>query len=145
MRLSHEDIKDFINEPYFSRGEFYFNHRMVHIVSVSDFDVKSKVVGSGVYKVTLRRNGNSLNGECSCPAFENFGPCKHMAATGFALIQYNQRGYKSSRECSDRINEQDHFEKLLLKKTKRELIEMILNLSVYYPEIVSELEYEEYE
>ncbi|OWZ25569.1 SWIM zinc finger family protein [Wolbachia endosymbiont of Wuchereria bancrofti] len=62
---------------------------MVHIVSVSNFDVKLKVVGSGVYKVALRRDGNSLDGECFCPAFENFSPCKHIAATDFALIQYN--------------------------------------------------------
>ncbi|AAW70839.1 Predicted protein [Wolbachia endosymbiont strain TRS of Brugia malayi] len=61
---------------------------MVHIVSVSNFDVKLKVVGSGVYKVTLRHDGNSLDGECFCPAFD-FGPCKHIAATDFALIQYN--------------------------------------------------------
>ncbi|QIT36028.1 hypothetical protein [Wolbachia endosymbiont of Brugia pahangi] len=35
--------------------------------------------------------------------------------------------------------------KVATKKAKEKLIEMILNLSVYYLEIVSELEYKEYE
>ncbi|WP_265036304.1 SWIM zinc finger family protein [Wolbachia endosymbiont (group A) of Anomoia purmunda] len=144
MKLNRGNIEDLVDEPYFSRGEFYFNHGLVRIISVSDFDVKSKVVGSRVYKVTLKYNGQCLGGECSCPAFENFGPCKHMAATGFALIQYNKQGYCSSAECSDRIDEQDRFEKLLLKKTKQEFVAIVIRLSDYCPEIiVDELEDEE--
>ncbi|WP_369408750.1 SWIM zinc finger family protein [Wolbachia endosymbiont of Pentalonia nigronervosa] len=140
IKLNRAYIKDLIDEPYFSRGEFYFNNGMVHIISVKDYCVKSKVVGSGVYRVTLRYGGKHLDGECSCPAFENWGPCKHMAATGFALIQYNSHGYQSSSECSDRIDEQNRFEKALRKKTKQELIEIIIRLSDCYPEIIDELE-----
>ncbi|AWW50873.1 SWIM zinc finger family protein [Wolbachia endosymbiont of Folsomia candida] len=144
MKLNRGDIENFVDEPYFSRGEFYFNHGLVRIISVSDFDVKSKVVGSRVYKVILKHNDQCLDGECSCPAFENFGPCKHIAATGFALIQYNRQGYYSSAECSDRIDEQDRFEKLLLKKTKQELVAIVIRLSDYCPEIIiDELESQE--
>ncbi|MDM8335232.1 SWIM zinc finger family protein [Wolbachia pipientis] len=42
--------------------------------------------GAYVYRITLRCNGPLLSGGCSCPAFVYYGPCKHMAATGFALI-----------------------------------------------------------
>lgn len=127
MRIRRVDIERLVREPYLSRGEVYFNQGLVKIISVSDSEIKSKTVGKEIYEVTLRHNGISLGGECSCPAFRNWGPCKHMAATGFALIASNQWGYEASAFCHDRIDEQNRVERLLLTKTREELIKIILN------------------
>ncbi|MDD9331120.1 MAG: SWIM zinc finger family protein [Wolbachia sp.] len=78
-----------------------------------------------------------FDGKCSCPAFENFGPCEHVVTTAFSLIQHSRQGCLSSDECSNCIDEQDRFERLLLKKTKQELVVIILHFSSYYPKIRS--------
>jgi uncharacterized Zn finger protein len=91
MRLYHRDIKGLIKEPYLSRGRDYFNKGKVQIISVNESESKSKVAGSTVYRVTLWYDGPFLSGECSCPAFVYYGPCKHMAATGFALINLDRK------------------------------------------------------
>ncbi|WP_265038161.1 hypothetical protein [Wolbachia endosymbiont (group A) of Hylaeus communis] len=42
-----------------------------------------------------------------CPAFVYYGPCKHMAATGFALVALDRKEYRSSA----RPDEQTLFER----------------------------------
>ncbi|WCR57668.1 SWIM zinc finger family protein [Wolbachia endosymbiont of Ctenocephalides felis wCfeJ] len=144
MRLYHKDISDLIKEPYLSRGRDYFNKGKVQIISVNESESKSKVVGSKIYRVTLRYDGPLLGGECSCPAFVYCGPCKHMAATGFALINFDREKYRSS-VCSGRVDKQAHLENFLLQKTNQELISIIVRLNNQYPVVYEELEDKEYE
>ena len=112
MKLHYEDITDLIEEPYLSRGRDYFNQGKVQIISVDESRCKSKVIGSYVYRATLWYDGPFLSGECSCPAFVYFGPCKHMAATGFALINLSRRntGHRSEHAgkqvCLKRLKKQ---------------------------------------
>ncbi|WP_237342962.1 SWIM zinc finger family protein [Wolbachia endosymbiont of Folsomia candida] len=142
MRLNYKDIRDFIKESYITKGRGYFDDGMVQIVSVNESHAESNVTGSSVYQVTLKHNGQYLTGKCSCPALGYCGPCKHMAATCFALIQLDRQEYRSSLEY---VDEQDRLEKLLIKKTKQELIPIIVRFSDRHPEILEELEDEEYE
>ncbi|MCG8340445.1 MAG: SWIM zinc finger family protein [Cytophagales bacterium] len=139
MRLQREQIRAFIGEPYFSRGEAYFKDGMIQIVSISDTLVQAKAVGTRVYNVQLVLENSYLDGTCSCPAFEDFGPCKHMAATGLAIIAYGQGAYNPSITCINQAAEFEEFEKALRSKTKDELISIIIRLSDYYPEIIDEL------
>ncbi|WP_264328779.1 SWIM zinc finger family protein [Wolbachia endosymbiont (group A) of Andrena hattorfiana] len=141
MRLYYKGITGLIKEPCLSSGRDYFNKRKVQIISVNESQAKSKVVGSNVYRVTLKHDGPLFSGTCFCPAFCYFGPCKHMAATGFALIDLDREEYRSSA----RPDEQTLFERFLLKKTKQELISIITRSSEHYPEIFEELEDKEYE
>ncbi len=107
MRLYYKDITGLIKEPYRSRGRDYFDKRKVQIISVNESQAKSKVVGSNVYRVTLKHDGPLLSGTCSCPAFVYYGSCKHMAATGFALVELDRKEYRSSA----RPDEQTLFER----------------------------------
>ncbi len=66
MRLYYKDITGLIKEPYRSRGRDYFDKRKVQIISVNESQAKSKVVGSNVYRVTLKHDGPLLSGTCSC-------------------------------------------------------------------------------
>ncbi len=145
MKLRREHVKAFIAEPYFSRGENYFKDGQIKLISVSETVIKAKASGTRVYKVEANFNNNRIDGKCSCPAFEEFGPCKHLAATLLTLIAHNDgRTYRSSRQSMDQIAEHEEFERMLKRKTKNELIEIIVLLSNDYPEIIDELsnEYE---
>ncbi|WP_395463205.1 SWIM zinc finger domain-containing protein [Wolbachia endosymbiont of Cantharis cryptica] len=144
MRLYYKDIRNLIKESYLSSGRGYFNKGKVQIVSVNESQAKSKVVGSNVYRITLKHDGPFLSGKCSCPAFVYFGPCKHIAATGFALIELDRKEYRLSVR-SKHVDEQALFERLLLKKTNQELISIIIRFNKHHPEIFEDLEDEEYE
>jgi len=93
MRLYYKDIKNLLKESYLSSGRDYFNKGKVRNVSINKSHAKSEVVGSSVYRVKLEYDGPFLSGKCSCPAFVYYGPCKHMAAMGFALIDLDRKEY----------------------------------------------------
>jgi len=64
------------------------------------------------------------------PAFEDFGPCKHIAAVGFALLQQEAGGgYEPSGYYFTRVDEYKAAERVLSKFTKQELIAFILQLA----------------
>ncbi len=77
MKINERDIKSFISEPYFSRGREYVESRSIKIGDVTETSVKGKIVGSYVYSVQLSLGKSGLSGRCTCPAFTDFGPCKH--------------------------------------------------------------------
>jgi len=139
MKLALEQVYDLVDEPYYSRGKVYFKDGIVKIASISDSEIRAKVRGSRVYKVKITMQDGYLDGDCSCPAFEDFGPCKHIAATCFAAIEQQKGVYTSSKQCDPKMTELDGFEPSLRKKTKQELIEIIVRLSDYCPEIIDEI------
>lgn len=141
MKLNYKDIRDLVKKPYLSRGRDYFKKGVVKIKSDKDSCIKSEVVGTDVYQVVLKHNGQYLNGKCSCPAYKNYGPCKHMAATCFTVIHSDRKEYRKSLGC---IDEQVNCKRLLLKKEKKDLISIIMSLSSEHPEITEDLEDEEY-
>lgn len=143
MKITTSDLTNLIDEPYLSRGQEYFQGGLVELISIGAGEVKAKAVGSRVYRVTLTNKRSRLEGQCSCPAFEDFGPCKHMAAVGFAVIASQSEGYSPSSVCREYIEQQASFEEVLLKKTKNDLVSIILRLSDYYPEVIEEVMDEE--
>jgi uncharacterized Zn finger protein len=140
MKLNRRDLVCYIDEPYFSRGEEYVQQRLVKISSMSDTWIKGKIVGTNVYAVKLEYKHNELSGICSCPAFEQFGPCKHLAALGLALLAYHCGKYQDvDKKLEGDIEEYESFEKSLKRKNKSELIEMLIQVSNWYPDIVYDL------
>ena len=139
MKITLEQIKVLVDEPYFSRGEKYFKDGMIKISSVSEREVKAKVLGSVVYAVELFLAKEGIDGRCSCPAFHDIGPCKHIAAVGIALIAHKKGKYQASFDCADQIDEYEKFETVLKNKSKDELISIVLRMSSSCPEIIYEL------
>jgi len=139
MRLNKEEIRKLIQEPYFSRGEKYFKGGMIKIIAMSEDSVKARAVGSCVYNIKLTIKSSKLNGTCSCPAFYDYGPCKHMAAVGLAAIEYVRgKFYKLNEKYVDQVDEFESFEKFLNGKTKKELVGLIVEMSGLYPEIIAD-------
>ncbi|WP_300781463.1 SWIM zinc finger family protein [Enhydrobacter sp.] len=68
----------------FGRGEDYHADGQVEILSLEPDRVLAQVAGSDDYRTVLVGRGRKIGGECSCPAFEDWGFCKHMVATALA-------------------------------------------------------------
>jgi uncharacterized Zn finger protein len=68
----------------FGRGEAYFRDGRVDILANEPRRVLARVAGTEDYRVNLLGGGESIKGECDCPAFEDYGFCKHMVATALA-------------------------------------------------------------
>jgi uncharacterized Zn finger protein len=133
-------LSKLISEPYFTRGREYANKGLVKFVSIKSDKVIAHVAGTHIYRVIFSYKKTALMGDCSCQAFYEFGPCKHMAATGFAFIEYQRNGYKPSEEYEEQARYFDDFSKTLNSKTKKELINFILQLTNDYPDIMYDLE-----
>ena len=69
----------------FARGEAYHREGRVEIFSaIEPRRVLAQVTGTEDYRVNLLGKGETIKGECTCPAFGDYGFCKHMVATGLA-------------------------------------------------------------
>jgi len=68
----------------FARGSDYFDDGLVEIFSLGKERVRARVIGSEPYTVDLAYDGDKFEGHCTCPAWRDFGFCKHMVASALA-------------------------------------------------------------
>lgn len=83
-RFETEAILALAGHKAFARGEAYFRREQVQILTMEPGWVLAQVTGSEPYRTELRGRGGTIDGHCSCPAFGDFGFCKHMVAVGLA-------------------------------------------------------------
>lgn len=126
MKLALHHITALLEQRYIDRGKAYFEQGMVEILHFDAAKVTSRCAGTRLYKVELALESGRLTGHCTCPAFSDFGPCKHMAATAFAAIAHSKNAYQPSPRYADRASEYDALERRLKRMTKSELIDIIL-------------------
>ena len=146
MKITRAQLEELIDDDtYFSRGQSYFEDGAVSLISIENDKVKAESLGSRLYEINLYFDKKSglLDGNCSCPAFEDYGPCKHMVATGLALIANNNGGYNPNEEFEDRRNELTRLRNSLMKKSRKELVDIILKIADDDPEIYYMLDDEE--
>ncbi len=125
MKISMEELTDFVDEIYFKRGKKIIEEGSLILKQVKVDSIIACAIGTSVYKVTLFRKKNALAGNCTCPAFIDFGPCKHLAATGLA---YLTPGYKPDDIFCEH---EEMFENMiynLSKQTKETLVNLIVRL-----------------
>jgi hypothetical protein len=72
------------------RGQELYHKRRVRILRGDRYFVEAEVQGSQVYEVEIQRDGDLLYPYCECPAFEDFGLCKHLWAT---LLEADRRDF----------------------------------------------------
>jgi uncharacterized Zn finger protein len=73
------------SEPVFARGHAYYDDDRVDLIAVDARRVLARVAGTESYRTTLRGRAAEFSGECTCPAFEGTGFCKHLVATALAV------------------------------------------------------------
>ena len=83
-RFPIKRLRDLTDEPAFSRGEDYFRRGKVSIFSADAAGVLAEVRGTETYRVHLTAPGKAFGGDCTCPAFDREGWCKHLVATALA-------------------------------------------------------------
>jgi uncharacterized Zn finger protein len=79
----------------FTRGEAYHRDGRVEILAIEPRRVLAQVAGTEDYRVNLLGKGETIKGECTCPAFDDYGFCKHMVAAALAANE-SDRGPESA-------------------------------------------------
>jgi tetratricopeptide (TPR) repeat protein len=110
-------------DKVFARGEEYHRDGQVDLLSVERDRVLARVMGSEDYRTVLTRHGKKIGGECSCPAFRDWGFCKHMVATGLAANEVADDGRDERPSVLDRIRAH------LKQKGVDALVEMVVELA----------------
>lgn len=83
-RFNIDALRELVGVKVFARGEIYQREGQVSLLAVEPGRVLAQVAGTEDYRTQLSGRGNQISGECSCPAFEDWGFCKHMVATALA-------------------------------------------------------------
>ncbi len=84
-RFDLDALREREGDKFFARGQDYFKKGQVEILANEPARVLARVTGTEVYRTVLTCQGKRLGGECSCPAFEVWGVCKHMIAAALAV------------------------------------------------------------
>jgi tetratricopeptide (TPR) repeat protein len=122
-RFHLDTVRELAGGKAFSRGQEYYRNGSVELLSVTPKRVVAQVAGTEDYRTVLTGRGTEIGGECSCPAFEDWGFCKHMVATALAA---NAAGDGAEAEA---VGAQSRMRKWLESKSVDGLVDMILELA----------------
>ena len=84
-----DDLARLFSEAVRRRGEACQRADLVRIKQASETVIRAVAIGTYVYDVRIGVDGSTLVLSCSCPAFDDDGPCKHLWAT--ALVAAERR------------------------------------------------------
>lgn len=83
-RFDTDALRGLVGERVFARGQAYHRDGQVEILTVEPARVLARVAGTDEYRTEVTGRGDKIGGECSCPAFGDWGVCKHMVAVALA-------------------------------------------------------------
>jgi uncharacterized Zn finger protein len=121
-RFDLDALRERAGDKVFARGQAYHRDGMVEILAVEPGWVLAHVTGSDDYRTKLTGRGEDIGGECSCPAFEDWGFCKHMVAAALAA---NAAGADPAGEAGALPRIREH----LKRKGVDALVEMIVGMA----------------
>jgi uncharacterized Zn finger protein len=131
-RFDIDVLRELAGKKAFARGEAYHRDGQVEILSIKPGRVLAQVAGTEDYRTELRGAGEDIGGQCSCPAWEDWGFCKHMVAT--ALAANDLVGEVDGSGALDRIR--DH----LKEKSVDALVEMVMEFVEQDPALFRKLD-----
>jgi uncharacterized Zn finger protein len=127
-----EAVREFVGERSFVAGEQIAADRRVDVIAAEDDSVSAHVTGESVYLVELRGWGGE--GGCTCPAFDKFGPCKHMAAVALTFNDMDPLDLAEVRGRLSRLRDG------LALDSKEGLIARIIDLAKQHPIVLRALD-----
>lgn len=133
-RFDIDALRRLAGQAVFARGETYCSGGQVHILALEPERVLAQVVGTEDYRTLLTGRGQAIDGECSCPAFEDRGFCKHMVATALAANAEGDSAEAQGAGTLARIREH------LKGKGIEALVEMIVDLAERDPALFRRLD-----
>ncbi|MBQ1543065.1 hypothetical protein C5708_07180 [Caulobacter sp. CCUG 60055] len=130
-----EALREALGDRLFARGEAYFADGRVEIVGVDGDVVVAHVKGEEVYAVEFA--GGVADSRCSCPAFEDWGLCKHLAAVALTARDLDAGRVQAARHRLARLREGLEIE------DKDGLVELLVRLARRHPAVLRALEQDE--
>jgi uncharacterized Zn finger protein len=118
----------------FTRGEAYHRDGRVEILAIEPRRVLAQVAGTEDCRVNLLGKGETVKGECSCPAFDDYGFCKHMVAAALAANESDRGPEAGGAGALARIRAH------LADKPNGVLVRMIVELAERDPALFRKLE-----
>ncbi|NJS14728.1 MAG: hypothetical protein HC788_09160 [Sphingopyxis sp.] len=83
--FDEDALRKLAGDKAFARGRGYADHGHIALLSMNGLGVLAAAFGTSDYTVWLDRSAATISGNCSCPAYEDSGFCKHMVATALAV------------------------------------------------------------
>ncbi len=78
-------LKRLAGDAVYERGAAYARQDRVRILSIGFGKVHAVVRGSEQYRATVEGEGGRIGGSCDCPAFQDWGFCKHLVAVALTV------------------------------------------------------------
>jgi uncharacterized Zn finger protein len=125
-------LSDQSGPKVFARGEAYAEAGLVEIIDAADDAVLAHVEGTETYVVQLTPSAGL--GLCTCPAFDDFGVCKHVVATAVVYNGLSEVELRAARSRFARLREGLDLE------SREELVARIIGLARRYPAVLADLE-----
>lgn len=133
-RFDIATLRDLAGDKTFARGIEYHRDGQVEIISIDSARVIARVIGSEIYHSELAGAGNDISGKCSCPAFSDWGFCKHLVATALAA---NDLAPGAVEQAVSRFSKMRTH---LRARGIEALVEMIMRLAERDPTLLESLE-----
>ena len=131
-RFDIDVLRELAGPKVFARGADYYRDGVVEILVIEPERVLAQVAGTEDYRTELTGHGEDFDGECSCPAFEDWGFCKHMVATALAANDLGADEVKSGALA--------HIRDYLKAKEIDDLVELVVDLAVRDPALFRKLD-----
>ena len=122
-RFDVSTLRELAGPKVFARGQEYHDDGQVELLAIDRARVLARVAGTEDYRTVLTGGGVEIDGECSCPAFDDWGFCKHMVAAALATNAAGSDAEAESTGALQRIR--DHLEARGIDA----LVEMIMEIA----------------
>jgi uncharacterized Zn finger protein len=133
-RFNIDALRDLAGDKVFARGETYHRDGQVQILTIEPKRVLAQVAGSEDYRTELAGRGTDIRGHCSCPAFHDWGFCKHMVAVALVVNALGPEAEAEGAGVLSRIR--DH----LKQKSVDALVGIIMELTERDPALLRRLD-----
>lgn len=133
-RFNVDALRDLAGDKVFARGQAYHRDGQVAIRTIEPRRILAHVAGTEDYRTEVIGRGEDIGGECSCPAFEDLGFCKHMVAVALAVNALGGDADAEGDGALSRIREH------LRQQGVDALVEMILDLAERNPVLFRKLD-----
>lgn len=127
-----EVFREMAGPKVFARGESYAEGDQVELVDTDDDSILAHVHGTETYVVDMTPSMNA--GLCTCPAFEDWGVCKHLVAVAMVYNELTDAEIKAVRGRVSRLREG------LALDDRDALIERLIGLARRHPQVLEDLE-----
>lgn len=124
VRFDVQALRAIAGDAVFDRGQDYQRRGLVDLLAVDRERVLAEVHGTVPYRVIVYGRGTRIDGECTCPAYETWGFCKHLVATALAT-----NAVRMDVSANARLDATDRLRKYLQDQSATQLVDTLVLLA----------------